>query len=80
MNHERLCPLWQKLMITVPRQLIIHQKNSQYCRKQAEKKNTLFYLPKACMRHKDRNYIAVRKSLSNSLPRVTHTDLLVSSK
>lgn len=52
-------------MITVPRQLIIHQKNlSSQSTIDKKDENILFYLPNACIIQEDRDNAAANTSLS----------------
>ena len=65
-------------MITVPRQLIIHQKNlSSQSTVGKKDENILFYLPKACIRQEDRDNTAANTSLTDLEYRVTHSFALL---
>lgn len=65
-------------MITVPRQLVIHQKNlSSQSTVGRKDENILFYLPKAGIRQEDTDNIAANTSLTNLEYRITHSSALL---
>lgn len=65
-------------MITVPRQLIFHQKNLISQSTVGKKdENTLFYLPKACIRQEDRDNTAANTKVTNLEHRITHSSALL---
>lgn len=65
-------------MITLPRQLIFHQKNlSSQSTVGKKDENILFYLPKVCIRQEDRDNTAANTRLTNLEHRITHSSALL---